>query len=327
MSHRSNTTQNKLALEQAAQWFVELNDNELSEESKLRFENWFTQGKNQQAWYRVLDMNSTFSQLQNYQHSNPNILPTLQHPAISRRNTLKCLGVFGLSFLTYQSSRTPLVRSQWTKLNAEYSVDIGQSQQLTLADNTQVWLNTNSAIDTAYSDALREIKLLQGEIFVATAQDKQRQLVVSSQWQQQTIQLQALGTKFNVLNTENRLELTVYDGSVEFKSTSNSESQIIHSGERMSLTADGFSELESINTLADWRQGKLVAENMPLVEFCQHLNRYRVGVIRVSPEAEKLSLDGVFPMFDTDKSLSMLEHTLPVNIHYLTPWWVTVSVK
>ena len=45
----------------------------------------------------------------------------------------------------------------------------------------------------------------------------------------------------------------------------------------------------------------------------------------MTPEVADLRITGSFPLHDTDKALSALLPTLPVQIEQHTPYWVTVA--
>jgi transmembrane sensor len=45
----------------------------------------------------------------------------------------------------------------------------------------------------------------------------------------------------------------------------------------------------------------------------------------VAPDVADLRITGSFPLHDTDKALSALLPTLPVQIERHTPYWVTVA--
>ena len=59
--------------------------------------------------------------------------------------------------------------------------------------------------------------------------------------------------------------------------------------------------------------------------WCRNSSRYRRGHLGVAPEVADLRITGSFPLHDTDKALSALLPTLPVQIEQHTPYWVTVA--
>ena len=67
------------------------------------------------------------------------------------------------------------------------------------------------------------------------------------------------------------------------------------------------------------------ANDISLVEFINQLKRYRSGYIRLSPELENLRIAGVYPAYDSDAALNLLANSLPIDINYITPWFVSIT--
>ncbi|MNG25740.1 fec operon regulator FecR [compost metagenome] len=92
------------------------------------------------------------------------------------------------------------------------------------------------------------------------------------------------------------------------------------------MRSNGLGPVVAVNLGADaWTRGMLVVDNARLEDLVQELARYRHGHLGVAPEIADLRITGSFPLHDTDKALSTLLPTLPVQIEQYTPWWVTVA--
>lgn len=77
----------------------------------------------------------------------------------------------------------------------------------------------------------------------------------------------------------------------------------------------------------DWLSGVLRAEKMRLDDFISELDRYRPGLLRCDPAVAGLLISGAFQLRDTDQILHALSQTLPINVHYRTPYWVTITAR
>ena len=64
-----------------------------------------------------------------------------------------------------------------------------------------------------------------------------------------------------------------------------------------------------------------------LADFLREVARYRTGVLRCDPAVADLIVSGVYPIKDTDAILQSLARALPVQVHSVTPYWVTVSAR
>ncbi|MBT1063787.1 DUF4880 domain-containing protein [Bowmanella sp. Y26] len=315
----------KQSLEAAAYWFVELREQQPDAETRLQFEDWLSDPEHQSSWQKVLDMHSTFEQFNLHQQQNPALHSVLQQPLVSRRAVLKCVALFGVSFMTYLTARTPLAKSTWYQMAADYSVPVGQSAQFPLAEHIQLWLNTNSAVDVNFANRRNQIVLLQGEVFVEHAgRGGEGALQVNTNWQDQPLAVESGHCQFNLYQHHGGCELSVYQGQAVFHGRTTSKT--LQAGQQISLGENGFSDLGTVKHLPGWRDGKLIAQGMSLQAFASELNRYRQGVIRVEPDAQALNIDGVFPAFDSDKALEMLASSLPVKVSKVGPWWVQIAL-
>ncbi|MEG2029676.1 MAG: histidine kinase, partial [Janthinobacterium sp.] len=76
-----------------------------------------------------------------------------------------------------------------------------------------------------------------------------------------------------------------------------------------------------------WADGMLVAAHMRLDAFLLELARHRRGHLGCDPALAHLLVSGAYPLADTDKVLLALTQALPVELHYLTRYWVTLRPR
>jgi transmembrane sensor len=99
----------------------------------------------------------------------------------------------------------------------------------------------------------------------------------------------------------------------------------LRAGQQVSLQAMGAGRLEPFDVLAPgWRDGVLMAQNQPLGDFLRELSTYRPGLLRWEPELESLRVTGSFRLEDTDRILTLLAASLPLEVHRRTRYWVTL---
>ncbi|MFJ4345464.1 FecR domain-containing protein [Pseudomonas sp. NPDC089401] len=210
---------------------------------------------------------------------------------------------------------------------APYATQVGQHRQFTLADGTLLDLNTDTAVDIAFDDQQRLIRLRRGEILVDSGPDvhstRHRPLRVSSA---QGL-MEAMGTRFVVRQHESSTQLSVLQGAVRVL-PEHGPAHLVEAGQQ--LTFDGLGqgpvgvarEQDSL-----WTHGQLVVDEMPLNHFLRELGRYRPGWLRCQPQAAHLRISGTFQLNNTDAILAALPATLPVNVDYRTRYWVTVTAR
>ena len=205
---------------------------------------------------------------------------------------------------------------------ADQRTATGEQRTLHLADGTQINLNTHSAVDVRFDEKQRLIILQEGEILVETAHGDARPFIVETR----EGSMRALGTRFLVKREEQGTRLSVLKSAVAAHPESSPEEQILREGQQVLMRSNGLGPIVALNSGADaWTRGMLVVDNARLEDLVNELARYRRGHLGVAPEIADLRITGSFPLHDTDKALSALLPTLPVQIEQRTPWWVTVA--
>jgi transmembrane sensor len=205
---------------------------------------------------------------------------------------------------------------------ADQRTATGEQRTLHLADGTVLSLNTHSAVDVRFDDKRRLIVLQEGEILVETGHGDARPFIVETR----EGSMRALGTRFLVKREEQGTRLSVLQSAVAAHAESNPEEQILREGQQVLMRSDGLDPILALNPGVDaWTRGMLVVDNARLGDLVHELSRYRRGHLGVAAEVADLRITGSFPLHDTDKALSALLPTLPVQIEQHTPYWVTVA--
>nr|WP_052063721.1 DUF4880 domain-containing protein [Nitrincola sp. A-D6] len=162
-------------LQQAAEWFARVTDEDATEREKTAWRVWLNQNaEHERAWQYVARVGQRFQQAQQYagQDGTGRILKTTRKERISRRKLLgsglACMAVW----LSWRYTPLPVVSqriaSSWM---ADHHTAISETRQLSLADGGQLWLNTASAVNIDYREDTRSIRLYKGEILIQTAED------------------------------------------------------------------------------------------------------------------------------------------------------------
>jgi transmembrane sensor len=205
---------------------------------------------------------------------------------------------------------------------ADQRTATGEQRTLRLTDGTLINLNTHSAVDVRFDEKQRLIVLQEGEILVETGHGDSRPFIVETR----EGSMRALGTRFLVKREEEGTRLSVLKSAVAAHPESSPEEQILREGQQVLMRSNGLGPIIALNLGSDaWTRGMLVVDNARLEDLVQELGRYRRGHLGVTPEVADLRITGSFPLNDTDKALSALLPTLPVQIEQHTPWWITVA--
>lgn len=214
----------------------------------------------------------------------------------------------------------------WQAWNADASTATGERHTLRLPDGGTLVLNTDSAIKLRYDASARVVQLLRGEVLLQTAPDAQRRpfLVHTAAGT-----ARALGTRFIVRQHDGFVQVGVLQGAVELQpAASHAQSRVLQAGEEGSFTRDGVDAAHVLDAAAGaWADGMLVVAHMRLDAFLQELSRHRRGHLGCDPALAHLLVSGAYPLADTDKVLLALTEAFPVELHYLTRYWVTLRPR
>ncbi len=322
LTRRSEPPLDPKILEEAAEWLMRLSENDLSETERAEWEYWkVSSPERNRAWARAQLLQSKFGGLP------PSLaMSALDRPSNPERRA--ALGKLALLLAAVPAGWGSWKLAQSQQWSADYHTAVGQRRELTLADGSQITLNTDTAIDVLFDTRQRLINLREGEILVQTAPDnaaQPRPFLVSTRQGR----MQALGTRFTVREWQPRTQLAVLEGAVQVELADSPQRTpiIVNAGQRTDFSSQAFGSLNPTDrNVGAWTQGMLMADKMRLADFVVELARYRRGFVRCDPAIADLRISGAFPISDTQRSLNMLAQTYPVHVSgHLSGYWVTLS--
>lgn len=302
---------------QAQEWMVLLWSGEVTDQQQQQFQHWLqSHPQHAMAWEEV-------SQFDHMLGGMPNqlSLTTLKtRPSgMSRRALLQWVVASGLTAgLVYQG-----YRQNWLAVyRADHRTTVGDFKHITLPDQTQLALNSDSAVNIAFDQQVRRVELLRGEVLVRTAavKDVRPFFVQTPQGQ-----ARALGTQYSVRLLDAQTQVSVLQDKVEITNRLGNVVRI-HQGERVRFDDQTIHAIEASQTNDfAWSEGRLVATQMPLCELAEQIQRYRRGYIRCDERIADLKVSGVFALHSTDNVLHSLPTILPIQVQFQTPYWVSLS--
>jgi len=313
--------------DQALAWFTLSQSGDISETDLQQLQRWRqSDSEHERAWQRMVGLPGVMkSRAQALE--NPAARRALQHTRYvsgDRRKALKVLiGAGLLGAVGWQTKDTHWLQSALADLHTA----TGERRHQALADGTQLWLNTDTAVDIRFSSGERRIVLRYGEVDILTGSDSaQRPMRV----QTRDAVLRPLGTRFTVRSDDagSGTLLSVSSGRVATSIPGNPAEQIVEAGYQAHIGDGRVFPIQPANpsSLA-WIDGFIIAERMRLGDFVAQLARYRSGVLRCDPRVANLLLTGSYPLDDSERILSLLEDSLPVSIVRRTRYWVTVTAR
>jgi transmembrane sensor len=220
---------------------------------------------------------------------------------------------------------------------------VGQERHLTLADGSQLTLNTDTLVAVDLTAQRRDVYLRRGEADFDVVHDASRPFFVHAG---DTV-IRDVGTQFEVrLHSDQDVDVLVDEGQVEVQgpaSAGGAESpaagagsggwvRALSAGERLVVVGPSLSLLPvSPRQIADelaWRQGALVFQGEPLSQAIAEVGRYtRARIVLAGPEVAALHISGRFRTDDVSGFLQALQAALPVRVSRPEPGVVYIAPR
>ncbi|AZF30540.1 Iron siderophore sensor protein [Pseudomonas sp. R4-35-07] len=199
--------------------------------------------------------------------------------------------------------------SRWVDdFGADYVTAPGEVRTVTLADQSQVTLDADSAIAVDFSHGERHVQLRRGAGFFHVVHTGQAFMVEAGSGE-----TRVLGTQFEVRLQPAGAQVTVLSGRVGVTPSKQAPQQILTAGQQVAY-AEGVAEpLHAVDSEARlaWRDGWLNYYKAPLAEVIEDLARYYPGRILVlNDEMGAKRVSGSFPSKDPVAVLNALQAVL-----------------
>ncbi|MBV4459276.1 FecR family protein [Pseudomonas sp. COR58] len=302
--------------DEAARWFVRLQEAAVSVDERQRFDAWL----NEHAPHR-----DEFLLLQGV-WSAADLLPAPRLKALcdapparrGRRPALRyavAAGVLAVAVgLGLFSGLNPPAG-----YSAEFATKTGERRHVALPDGSVVDLDSRSALKVRFEKDRRVVELTEGEAMFSVEHDTSRPFVVEAGSGKVTV----TGTRFDVRRDPAQTRVAVEQGTVKVQGRNAPDNAFV------SLTAGLGTHVDAQGAVAPayavnpaeltaWRSGKLVFNNASLSDVAAQVSRYRDKPLKVSgPAVANLRLTSVFRTDNTDALLKALPNILPVAVRTL----------
>ncbi|MEH6564377.1 MAG: FecR domain-containing protein [Halopseudomonas sp.] len=273
------------------------------------------------AWQRLGNLQAEFA---GYAATLPRRelgIPLLQRASVDlqRRRALKLL-----TLAVAVGGPAGWLASQNSRLVADYSVGTGERRHITLADGSQLLLNTGSAVDVRFSATQRLLVLREGEVQIHSSADPDRLRARPLRVECRHGWCESDAGRFLLRDQGSYSELQLQEGTLAL-ATYAGEERLATVGQQYQLHPGGIETVTAPRLdPAAWTRGMLVVNDIRLGDFVRELARYRNGIIGCDPAVAELLLSGVFQLADQDALLDNLSRSLPVRIVSRSRYWVRV---
>ena len=327
---------------QAAFWQATLNSDLLTMQQYREFELWLAESEeNRNAW-KALD--TFWNELDGLSEADINFIANIPDADITeQREKIPFQPIDSqikkTSFLRKNIFSKPhrgiaasllilffVIYPQVPQYFADYHTAAGELLTLTLADGSQIIINSDTTLSVNYSDQQRSITLHQGEAYFDVASDRSRPFEVITR----AGKVRALGTEFDIKNRNANVSVTVFEHAVKVSLNNGKIIERLPEGQQLIFTGSASSQPTEANLsrIQSWRKRRIIFQDKPLAEVMAALSHYREGtIIILDSEIKTLSVTGVFATDDTNIALQTIEQSLPVTIQKITEKLVLISAK
>lgn len=202
-------------------------------------------------------------------------------------------------------------------LGADYVSAPGEVRTVTLADQSQVTLDADSAIAVDFSRGERHVQLRRGAGFFSVTHTGEPFVVDAEKGQ-----ARVLGTQFEVRLQPHGAQVTVLSGRVGVTADKQAEQQILTAGQQVAYGEGTAEKLHAVDSEAQlaWRQGWLNYYKATLADVVEDLRRYYPGrIVLLNDELAARRVSGSFPSKDPQAVLGSLRGVMGFEQHAVGP--------
>lgn len=307
-------------LDAAADWLVLLHSGEMTALQQQQFEQWKAEKKEHQL---------ALQQMEKFSHGLSNLAGNFPSKALVQSNQKfnlaakrsMLLSLSGLVIVGLSAYFIP-----WEKWQSDYHTKVGEIKKVSLKDGSQLIMASDCYVDVNFTQEKRQIKLIDGEIYIETAKDAQhRPFIVETK----NGSVEALGTQFTVRqeNSE-QTKVKVYKHAVAIEPENSSKRQILKQGQRAFFDEKYISKaLPLDNDQPYWTQQLLVVDQWPLQKVLDELFRYKKGTYHLAPELKNIKISGVFSLKNPEQSLETLAYSHQLELTYYSPYLLNIKKR
>lgn len=209
-----------------------------------------------------------------------------------------------------------------------YATSVGEIRRVPLADGSIAAINTASTIEVKLDDAVRHVRVEQGEAWFQVAKDRQRPFVVAAG----RARVRAVGTAFSVRRRAGGADILVTEGEVEVWADGAEGHRVrLGAGSRGFVADDAAIEQASaapsaIDRALAWRSGKVDLAGDRLDGAVAEFNRYnRRRLVVADPALAGERLDGLFRTDDPEGFAQAVHITLGVPVDLSDPAQIRIG--
>ena len=293
---------------EALEWFSRLRHPGCDERQRQAFAAWCQAPENARAY---AELEACWQQLT----TTPRPRVPLVHSRRSHAGTwLAVLFLLILAGLAYG------YWPQAQRLGSDLYTDSGERRSVRLADGTTLHLDGASALDIDLRERTRQMQLIQGQVYLEVMLDGR-----ALQVQVDDARIEVYGSRLMLARHGTYDELVVLNGKAMV--LQGGDQRMVSAGERVTFTDARIGQVSKIDvkTVDAWRNGHLLARDMPLGEVLERLAGYqgrRVWLLDEQTAQRRVS--GDFDLDHPSHSLERLADEQHLRLYGVLGRWLVV---
>ncbi len=311
-AHRELSEADRAAIE----WEACLRDGEGNATAQADFANWLAIDAHRGAWDRLQRRLAPLKALQDQRSLA--VSTALRTPSASRRRLLK--GAFGAASLVLGG--VGIARTMhYFGFDADWQSAVGERQQLTLADGTQILLDAQTRVYRAGDRMTPGFSIEQGQLLLRSAVGDMMTRTISTA----DGRISARAAVLTVGRLYRRTVVSLASGEATLHRVGQ-PSIAMQAGDTVYFNASHAQRTRrSFDEVSAWTQGLLVADRTALPELFDAFNRYHPGDVRVVGGAAERRISGVFRLDQLKQALCQVCDNLPVTVDHFGRYLTIVS--
>lgn len=209
--------------------------------------------------------------------------------------------------------------TQTNKIKFETVLSENIKKQITLPDNTTVWLNVNSSLKypLKFNKNKREVTLI-GEAFFNVAENRESPFIVSTP----NIKIKVLGTRFYVKESllSDEIEAVLESGSISLKIDDSSKEYILVENDKLIYNKTTKEiNLEKVNAAkyTNWIKNRLIFENTSFENVFKQLEKwYDLEIVLLKENMKETPVSFIIDDEPIDEVLNTLKLIEPFEYEH-----------
>jgi len=277
--------------EAAATWFARLQGESVSGQQRTAFANWLAENPAHAREFNILEQiwNSS-ARLQ---------------PRLARQNLRRSIALGSIVFICGWLGLT------W--FDGRVLIEAGETRHMQLSDGSELDIAPRSRLRISIDGEQRRIDLLEGEIAVNVAIDRQRPFAIKAGGNT----IRDIGTRFAVQTDTRHTRVTVAEGIVDILPDTTGQLALrLSAGEAVDIEDGKIGPAHNIERrlALNWTKGQLTFDAVPLAQVVGELNRFRKQPIVLEDVGlGQIRISGVFLISDEAAAPRALQQLVPIS--------------